>query len=346
MTAHNPRVVVIVLNWKGAGDTIECLESVSQISYPNYKVVVLDNGSGDDSAEKIRAYTQGNIAVCSPLVSYDSTNKPIPLVEVHLGAEGVPMRYEACAADLAPIGSILLLLSPVNLGFAEGNNVAIRFALQHEEPDFIILLNNDTVVDPMFVSELVRVAESDPSIGVVGSRLLWYERNGRRDVVQFAGGFVELGHYPGYYPFLESDPSAGYPGHVIQSDYASGAALLMKPKAVPFFLLDSTYFFGCEDIDYCLRLASVGFKTVVAPQSTVWHKGGVARRLRFSGRGLSQALADTITNLRFLALHRPKWFLRVPVYLLEIAFVVGLRRGGEHLAGWRGARHDALVRSR
>ncbi|HPX78231.1 MAG TPA: glycosyltransferase, partial [Methanobacterium sp.] len=62
----NPLVSIIILNWNGWQDTLECLESVFQIDYPNYQVILVDNNSQDQSLEKIRKYTQGKITVKSP----------------------------------------------------------------------------------------------------------------------------------------------------------------------------------------------------------------------------------------------------------------------------------------
>jgi len=63
MKGMNPRVSIIILNWNGWEDTIECLESLYQITYPNYDVIIVDNGSEDESLEMIRKYCQGKIRV-------------------------------------------------------------------------------------------------------------------------------------------------------------------------------------------------------------------------------------------------------------------------------------------
>ena len=60
-----PHVSIIILNWNGWRDTIECLESVYRITYPNYDIIIADNGSEDDSIKKIKDYTEGNLEVSS-----------------------------------------------------------------------------------------------------------------------------------------------------------------------------------------------------------------------------------------------------------------------------------------
>ena len=76
-----PRVSIIILNWNGWKDTIECLESIYQITYQNYDVIVVDNGSKDDSVQKIKEYCEGKIKVESKFFEYDPSNKPIYVLE-------------------------------------------------------------------------------------------------------------------------------------------------------------------------------------------------------------------------------------------------------------------------
>ena len=76
-----PKVSIIMLNWNGWKDTLEALESVYQINYPNYKVVLLDNASNNESIMKIRAYCEGNIKVESDFFTFNNDNKPIILTE-------------------------------------------------------------------------------------------------------------------------------------------------------------------------------------------------------------------------------------------------------------------------
>ena len=73
--ANYPRVAIIILNWNGWEDTIECLESLYQITYPNYDVIVVDNGSEDESIEKIKEYCEGEIKVESKFFECNPINK-------------------------------------------------------------------------------------------------------------------------------------------------------------------------------------------------------------------------------------------------------------------------------
>ena len=75
-------VVIIILNWNGWQDTIECLESLYQNHYSNYDIVVVDNNSNDKSVHKIKEYCNGKIKIESPFFSYNPHNKPIEIVEI------------------------------------------------------------------------------------------------------------------------------------------------------------------------------------------------------------------------------------------------------------------------
>ena len=77
----DPKVSVIILNWNGWEDTIECIESLYQIDYPNYDIILVDNDSKDDSVQKIRNYCEGNIKPKSPFFKYKSDNKPVQIFE-------------------------------------------------------------------------------------------------------------------------------------------------------------------------------------------------------------------------------------------------------------------------
>ena len=74
-------VVIIILNWNGWQETIECLESLYQLNYSNYEVIVVDNNSTDESIKKITEYCNGEIKINSPFFRYDPSNKPIKVLE-------------------------------------------------------------------------------------------------------------------------------------------------------------------------------------------------------------------------------------------------------------------------
>ena len=174
----NPKVSIIILNWNGWKDTIECLESLYQITYPNYDVIVVDNGSKDSSVKKIKEYCHGQTKVQSKFFIYNPNNKPIKIIE-YTGEEVEAGKGKERKLENAPSNKKLTIIkNEKNYGFAEGNNIGIRYALG-KGIDYVLLLNNDTVVDQNFLTELVRVAESEEYSGIIGPKLYFYKNKNR-----------------------------------------------------------------------------------------------------------------------------------------------------------------------
>jgi len=218
-----PKVSIIILNWNGKDDTIECLESLKHITYPNYEVVLVDNGSVDGSVECFR--------------------KLYPKIEMIKNKE--------------------------NLGFAEGNNVALKEVVA-KGSDYCLLLNNDTVVDPNFLFKLVEVAENDEQIGIVGPTVFYYKN---REQIQSAGGKIcwKRGLAPHYTNIDYTKEING----TRDVDYIMGCALLAKTKLFrDIGYLKRNYFAYWEETDWCVRAHKAGYKIVHVPSSKIWHKGG------------------------------------------------------------------------
>lgn len=154
-----------------------------------------------------------------------------------------------------------------NLGFVEGNNVGIRRALQ-QGADYVLLLNNDTVVDPQMLTALISVAESDTQIGIVGPLIYYYDQP---ETIWNAGNMVD-------WRAGESRPSCvdEQDGDVLTSyevDYVAGCALCIKRQVIERIgLMDPRCFFYCEDTDWCLRGWAEGYRVVVVLQACIWHR--------------------------------------------------------------------------
>lgn len=130
-----------------------------------------------------------------------------------------------------------------NRGFAGGNNIGIKQALE-KGADYVLLLNNDTVVEPDFLRELVKVGESDKKIGILGP----------------IGGKITRFYTKGI--------------HVTENiDYISGACMLVKRGVIEKIgLMHEDYFLYFEDVEWCLKARKVGYKCVLVPEAKIWHK--------------------------------------------------------------------------
>jgi hypothetical protein len=265
-----PRVYVLLLNWRGWADTIECLESVFRQRYANYRVIVCDNASPDDSVERIRGWAAGKLQAAvadgHPLARLTSPPVPKPLSL----AEYDRATAEGGGGPGVDDASIVLIHTGENLGFAGGNNVGIRFALSRGDADYVWLLNNDTVVDPDALAIMVERAEGDSEIGMVGAKLLHYDEPA---VVQaIAGGM--LTSWQGLATHVGSGTrDDGRWTEPMEVDCIVGACLLVKTVVVrDVGLLDETYFIYSEELDWCWSARKNGWKLIYAPGSVVWHK--------------------------------------------------------------------------
>lgn len=219
-----PKVSIMILNWNGKEDTIECLESLGQVDYPNYEIVLVDNGSTDGSVEYFR--------------------DKYPAVEI--------------------------IENEDNLGFAEGNNVGIKKVVERGT-DYILLQNNDTIVDPHFLKELVRVIESDTDIGVVGPTIFHYNE---RKKIQAAGAKVFW--YIGRACHLGKNKVYDKKRNKIKEvDYITGCSLLARSELFDKIgYLNKDYFAYWEETDWCVRARKGGYKILYVPEAKIWHKGG------------------------------------------------------------------------
>lgn len=267
-------VDIILVNWKGWRDTLECLESVFRLDYPRFRVIVVDNGSGDGSLERIADWAAGRLpaGAGSPALAGLSSPplaKPLPFV--------VYDRAQAEAGGAADDPQLVLIQSGGNLGFAGGNNVGLRYAMRRPGFGHAWLLNNDTVVEPGALAALARRAAEAPSAGIVGSTLLFY---GAPAQVQAYGGARFKPARAWASPIgLLSPRRALAPAEVaaIEAEmaYVIGASMLVSAAFLrDVGLMEESYFLYYEEIDWARRGAAGRYTLAYAPDSVVYHKVG------------------------------------------------------------------------
>ncbi|MDQ1275374.1 MAG: hypothetical protein QG610_947 [Euryarchaeota archaeon] len=263
------KVAIIILNWNGWEDTIECLESVYQIAYPLYDVIVVDNGSKDDSIQKIKNYAEGKNKVESKFFKFSRENKPTYVKEYSKDELESSVSIKETIINPASKKNLILIKNDKNYGFAEGNNIGIRFALNNLDPDYILLLNNDTVVDPYFLNEMIEVAENDSHIGVLGPTV--YEYKSPREI-QSAGAKIYWNK--GEVINLISHKNK-YPDGPEDVDCIIGCALLAKSELFyKIGYLNKDYFAYLEETEWCVRAHKALYRIVYVPKGKIWHKGG------------------------------------------------------------------------
>ena len=267
------RVYIIIVNWNGWGDTVECLESVMRLEGSYFRVVVCDNASSDCSLERIADWAEGSLNAYVPdgnplrHYSYPPIRKPLSWTEYN--------RQEAEAGgrkDFDP--PLVLIRTGDNLGFAGGNNVGLRYVLARDDFDYVWLLNNDTVVERDTLAAMVSRMDSDRSVGICGSTLLRYSAPAK---VQARGG--------GYYCKW-----IGLPWHIGQlgcgtddvseaqverrMNYVVGASMLVSRRFLEDVgLMAEEYFLFFEETDWVQR-AKGRYHLAYAKNSRLFHKVG------------------------------------------------------------------------
>jgi GT2 family glycosyltransferase len=266
---QEPRVSIILLNWNTWSDTIECLESLDQISYLEYDIVIVDNGSTDDSVIKICDYlsNSGWILKDSPIIESFPTRSYVQAIAGGFERAGSQKAIRRCD----------FILNSVNRGFTGGNNIAMKFAGGKLAPDYILLLNNDTVVAEDFLKELVKAMEEHLDCGFASPMILDCVADGvakRTSTIQYAGAVQSL------YLFIplhrrQSELDDGKEVLPSLTGYAHGTCMLVRAQAIKEIgMLDEDYFCYREENDWGLRGKKKGWKALFVPTSKVWHKGG------------------------------------------------------------------------
>jgi len=163
-----------------------------------------------------------------------------------------------------------ILEADTNLGYAGGNNVGIRYAID-QGAEFVLVLNNDTTVDPALLDELIAAAERHPAAGCFAPWIFYMDEPDR---VWFTRSewAPEISAFtaPGKGMLAsELSPSPA------STDYVCGAALFFRNAvAQQIGLLDERFFLVYEDSDWCFRAREAGFECISVPTARVWHKIG------------------------------------------------------------------------
>ncbi|MBD9355766.1 methyltransferase domain-containing protein [Methylomonas albis] len=221
-----PKVAVIILNWNGKDDTIECLNSVKEIDYLNYNILVVDNGSNDDSLTSIK--------------------------------------------KLFP--DVILIETGHNKGYAGGNNAGIRHALEIGA-EYIILLNNDTIVDKLVIKSFIEASAIIDNPSIMGGKIYYYSHPDR---LWYAGArwlpskldfeHIGLGQ--------KDDPAFDRFSRV---DYVTGCLMFIPAEIFhQVGLLDEDFFLTYEETDWCYRAKKLGYESYYIPAAKIWHKVSVS----------------------------------------------------------------------
>ncbi len=314
------RVYVVVLNWNGWEDTIECLQSLCLVEGGEVRIVVCDNDSADGSLERIRGWGAGEqlCQVADPRYEF-LLERPVQQRRVAEWRAGQPASSTG-EADL------ILIPTGGNLGFAGGCNAGLRYVLERDDADFVWLLNNDTVVQADALRQLLRKMQERPDVGICGSTLVYYFEP---DVVQCCAGY-DFNTWTARVKTIAASDEAAVERRL---KYVSGASMFLRVDFLKRVgLMNEQYFLYFEEIDWATRASGV-YALGYCEASKVYHKEGRSigshrssgSRSLFSERYLSR------NRVVFMRMYYPA---RVMVCLLWVglAALYRLLRGRPALA--------------
>ena len=240
--SHRVKLLVVIVNYRVAHLAIDCLHSVAEEigSVPGTHVAVCENGTGDDSRERIqRAIDDNGWNAWCTLTTLD-----------------------------------------VNLGFTGGNNAILRPAMQSADPpQYFLLLNSDTIVRPNAFKALVDYMDQHPKVGIAGSRLEDPDGTPQRSAFRFQSplgefeGNLKLGLVSRLLQrWIVAPPVKD---STFETDWVSGASMIIRREVCEEVgLLDEGYYTYFDDIDYCFNARKKGWPTWYVPASRVVHLVG------------------------------------------------------------------------
>lgn len=207
------KITIIILNWNGKKDTLQCLSSVLKINYQNFDVIVVDNGSQDSSITAI--------------------------------------------IDQFP--SVQVIATGKNLGYAGGNNVGIKAALA-QQSDYLLILNNDTVVDPDLLAQLYAATTRHPPNTIFGPRIFYAAEP---DKIWFSSAHWNPSTLS--YDFIgQGSTESDLPPGDTESDYICGAGFFCSTdlfRKIGLF----------EESDWCQRAQRFGSHCITVTNAKIWH---------------------------------------------------------------------------
>lgn len=263
------RLAVVIINWNGWRDTIECLESLVRADGA-FRIIVVDNASEDGSIDRIRAWADGSEPYVLP---------PGPLRRMTAPPVEKPVLLRVIGPDTAlsePPGSepITIIEAGANLGFSGGNNLGMRHALLDPAVAYCWCLNNDTVVEPTAPKALIARMDATHKVGMCGMQVRYYNRPGTWQVLNghrftlLTGNSRGIGlNQPVTRPF---DPKKV----VRDTDFVLGASLAVSRaflETVGF--MEESYFLYFEEMDWSVRNRG-RFAIAFAHSAIIYHKEG------------------------------------------------------------------------
>ncbi|MCC4275239.1 glycosyltransferase [Marinomonas communis] len=254
---------IIVLNYNGAKDTVECVRSILNLDYSGFKIIVVDNNSKDGCFELLKESLMNDITLgmnnsMSNYSDGDFSDISLSYFSEDELSEGFNLTEK-----------VSFISSERNGGFSAGNNIGLKLAFSQFDFEYAWILNNDVVVSRDSLQKLIEF-KSDKKLGVVGSKIRMYEDS---DILQGVG--ATYSKFTGRVRLVgegEKDLE-----DVKDIDFVIGASMFVSKAFLhDVGFLSEDYFLYFEELDWTTRGKEYGYSTKPCLESVIYHKVGAS----------------------------------------------------------------------
>jgi len=306
--SQHKSVAIVLLNFNGYEDTLECLSSICNSDYPLVHLIVIDNGSTDGSLKKIYDWSHNNPSV-DGVINHDSSSAISCLSDC------------IQSTNRTTVPKLILIENTQNVGFAAGCNQGMKIAIDAGF-DYIWLLNNDTVIERDSLSVLVGYLEEVPECHLASPQIRLFDEP---KTIWNCGGLLKWYGVRKYF-FVHRPVSELPQVETLDITFVTGCAPLMRRTLIEDMgMFTEKFFFGEEDFDFSLRMKNTKRKMVCCLNSVIYHKVGSS----IDGITKEQNLGKTYIHYlnRFINLRehwpRPIWSCWRVVYVVYIYLLLG-----------------------
>ena len=235
------KVYIIVLNYNGYSDTINCIRSIQKSIYTYYQIIVVDNNSDDNSLNEIINYLDSYTLTHNLLDEYSMNNN------------------QNINKD------VIIIKSNKNSGYGYGNNIGMRYAIKNQDCDYLWILNNDNIIDEKSLMQLVKNSNNNT---VYGNKILKYKNSKLIDSIGGKLNSYLLTSSHNFSNMLDSKVKK----KIDYLDYIHGASIFFHRNIIDSIgYFDESYFMYYEDVEFSLRAKNSGYKLDINQDCVVYH---------------------------------------------------------------------------
>lgn len=333
-----PKIYIVLVNFNGHNNTVETLESLAKQSYKEFQIVVVDNNT-PSSLQIIKEWANGTHTIefnppaeirkySSPDCNKPALWKSYNVAEAENGGDisrEQELELKIAGNTTAPFKYPLIFVQATSdIGFAGGNNVGSRYALQKADADFVWLLNNDTTLEYDALKHLVDKAAAyqvaGEKVGMIGSKLRWYRWPEKINAI---GGMFNKWTTWSYHLGVREVDSGQYDRDDVKFDYVYGASIFIRKEFLQDVgLMNDVYYAYFEEMDWEVRAQRKGWKHGYCYQSIIYHKQGVTT---------GKEIKSKQRPLFFMCCKYRGWMLFYQLYYPYLIFAPVIRLAGKAL---------------